>query len=108
MTHSKKSQYGKSEAVKTTVDSLCRSGTRRSSARRLLKPKHTWLTFATGTGLDADMVVAADPRKPIRREDFGRKEAGERRVDVAAKGLAGAGVGTTQRTRRRKQKRAGV
>ena len=74
----------------------------------LLKPKHTWLTFATGTGLDADMVVAADPRKPIRREDFGRKEAGERRVDVAAKGLAGAGVGTTQRTRRRKQKRARI
>jgi hypothetical protein len=48
---------------------------------------NTRVTFATGTGVDAEMAVAADPREPIGREDFGRKGAGERRVDVAAKGL---------------------
>jgi len=53
----------------------------------LLKHAATRVTFATGTGVDAEMAVAADPREPIGREEFGRKGAGERRVDVAAKGL---------------------
>ena len=29
-----------------------------------------WLMFTTGTGLDVETVVAADPCEPIRREDF--------------------------------------